>query len=273
MAFFRPAFFNAVRALLVLVSYSCFSQSSTVRFRHLSLEEGLSSTYVTSIVQDRKGFMWVGTSKGLSQYDGYEFKTFQHDPNDSLSLSAGSVRVILEDRDGILWIGTSSGVDKFNRETETFTHLFQTYNLPVLSLHEDRDGNLWLGTSYGLYRYEKKMGQPLSFLHNPVDSYSLSDNFVTAIYQTKDGNIWIGTRKGLNKYNSSTGGFHRFLAKPENPLSAQKNIGNNWILELTEDSNGSLLIGTMEGLDIFDLQTNQIIVQQHIAHTYLCYVP
>ncbi|MBP6810834.1 MAG: response regulator [Saprospiraceae bacterium] len=255
MAFFRPAFSNAVRALLVLVSYSCFSQSSTVRFRHLSLEEGLSSTYVTSIVQDRKGFMWVGTWKGLNRYDGYQFKTFRHNPADSLSLGSGGVYAILEDRDGILWVGMSSGLDRFDRKTETFTHFFQEKGT-VLSLHEDREGNLWVGTVKGLVCYQKKTGQSVRFQNDPNNPNSLCDNFITAISQANDGCIWVGTRSGLNKYNPQTGVFQRFLTNPEAPLSAAT-ISHNCIMALMEDSNGLLLIGTKGVLDIYDPEKKQ----------------
>jgi len=264
MAVFRPAFFLAVRVLLgVMVSYTGFAQSSTVRFRHLSLEEGLSSTYVTSIIQDRKGFMWVGTWKGLNRYDGYQFKTFRHDPADSLSLGSGGVYDILEDRDGILWIGMSSGLDRFDRKTETFTHFFQENNditnlngNVVLSLHEDREGNLWVGTVRGLICYQKKTGQSFRFQNDPNNPNSLCDNFISAICQTRDGSVWVGTRNGLNKYNPKTGVFQRYLANLEAPLSAAT-ISNNRVVTLMEDNNGLLYIGTKGVLDIYDPQKSQ----------------
>jgi len=207
--------------------------------------------------------MWVGTWKGLNRYDGYQFKTFRHNPADSLSLGSGGVYDILEDRDGILWIGMSSGLDRFDWRTETFTHFFHekndTTNLNgnvVLSLHEDREGNLWVGTVRGLICYQKKTGQSQRFQNQPNNPNSLSDNFITAIYQTSHESVWVGTRNGLNKYNPKTGLFQRFFANPEDPLSATT-ISHNSVITLMEDVNGLLLIGTKGGLDIYDPQKKQ----------------
>ena len=51
-----------------------------VRFKHISIEEGLPGRYALSIIQDRKGFIWIGSSYGLSRYDGYSLKNYRFDP-------------------------------------------------------------------------------------------------------------------------------------------------------------------------------------------------
>ncbi len=56
-----------------------------VRFNHLSLEEGLSQSTVTAILQDSQGFIWIGTLNGLDRFDGYDVTIFKHDPADPAS--------------------------------------------------------------------------------------------------------------------------------------------------------------------------------------------
>ena len=81
------------------------------RFDKLSVEDGLSQLSVTSILQDRHGFMWFGTQYGLNRFDGYDFQVFKHDSERSdATLSANFIRSITEDPvDGKLWVGTGSG--------------------------------------------------------------------------------------------------------------------------------------------------------------------
>ena len=56
------------------------------RFQRISLEEGMPGRYVNAIAQDDQGFIWLGTSYGLCQYDGYEIKTYDYDPQDSTAI-------------------------------------------------------------------------------------------------------------------------------------------------------------------------------------------
>jgi len=77
------------------------------KFERLSVEQGLSQCTVGAIFQDRRGFLWIGTSDGLNRYDGYSFKHYKHDPSDSTSLSHNTVVTITEDGFGTLWVGTA----------------------------------------------------------------------------------------------------------------------------------------------------------------------
>src|SRR5512138_2268754 len=85
------------------------ARDGKLRFEHLTAEEGLPSATVRAAVQDPQGFMWFGTSNGLSRYDGYTFKTFHNDPGDPHSLSAENIGTLYVDRQAGLWVGTWSG--------------------------------------------------------------------------------------------------------------------------------------------------------------------
>ena len=70
-------------------------ESRSVRFQHLSRDDGLSQAFVYDIVQDPRGFMWFGTQEGLNRWDGYTFTVFAHDPADADSISDESIRTLL----------------------------------------------------------------------------------------------------------------------------------------------------------------------------------
>src|SRR5262249_39760605 len=92
-----------------------------MHFSHLTSDDGLAQNGIETILQDSQGFMWIGTSSGLSRYDGYHFKNYQHDDTAN-SLSANWVRDLIEGQDGMIWIATETGgINKFDPRTETFT--------------------------------------------------------------------------------------------------------------------------------------------------------
>ncbi len=142
-------------------------------FRALTIEDGLSQGMVSSIIQDRAGFMWFATKDGLNRYDGYSFRVFRNDPVDSTTVRDNFIQAIHEDRAGLIWVGTNSGLDVFDPATEIFHHFTcgdPAAGLPVvkadtLSPHggtqcatnaiaEDPAGHLWVSSGQGLYRID-----------------------------------------------------------------------------------------------------------------------
>src|SRR5215211_5577709 len=88
---------------------------SIVQFEHLTIENGLSQNAGLAIFQDSKGYLWIGSQDGLNRYNGFDFKVYKHDPDDSNSISHNSILAITEDKVGYLWIGTwGGGLDRFD---------------------------------------------------------------------------------------------------------------------------------------------------------------
>jgi hypothetical protein len=73
----------------------------SIRFEHITIEEGLSQNGGNAIIQDSKGFMWFGTQDGLNKYDGYNFTVYKHNPENSASISDNWIWSILEDHQSI----------------------------------------------------------------------------------------------------------------------------------------------------------------------------
>ena len=77
-----------------------------ILFHRITSEDGLPHDIVHSIIQDKKGFIWIGTANGLCRYDGSKLISFRNDPKDSLSLGGNNVRSLDLDANGRIWAGT-----------------------------------------------------------------------------------------------------------------------------------------------------------------------
>ena len=147
--------------------------NGSLRFMNLGLQDGLSQSTVLVTLQDRFGFLWIGTEDGLNRYDGYMFKIFRPDLNNPDSVSDRWITSIFEDSQGYLWIGTRQG---------------------------------------GLNRYDFETGKFQYYLNNPLDQESISSNYITSILENAKGELWIGTkaiRKILQLYRATS--LQRYL--------------------------------------------------------------
>jgi ligand-binding sensor domain-containing protein len=128
-----------------LLCNSLFAQENVYQFSHLDISNGLSDNQVNSIYKDQKGFMWFGTTAGLSRYDGHEFKTFQHNSKDSTSLPDGYIVKIFGGPRNELWIKSNRGFSIYNPLTEKFERfqnkLFEKYKIPGGYLREIKTNN------------------------------------------------------------------------------------------------------------------------------------
>src|SRR4030066_2435422 len=90
---------------LIIILFTSFSQAQTYFFEKYGVEEGLSSSKVYSVLQDKNDWIWLGTESGVSRFDGSEFENFS--PRNGLS--AGGVYSLAEDTLGRIWFGHLNG--------------------------------------------------------------------------------------------------------------------------------------------------------------------
>lgn len=211
-----------VIAVLAVTSELC---AQDYKFSHIDVDRGLSQSVVNCVMQDAQGFMWFGTQEGLNRYDGYNFKVYKRDPQDSNSLGNNFIYTIFQSKDGMIWIGMNgSGLDMLNPVTDQFTHYSYDENdaasissNSVRVIHEDAKGNLWVGTDDGLNLFDRKTKKFTRFLNNPNDPFSIPGNRVFDIEEDASGNLWIGTfGKGVAMLNPISRNFSAFtLPDPE----------------------------------------------------------
>ncbi|MCH8960618.1 MAG: SMP-30/gluconolactonase/LRE family protein, partial [Bacteroidetes bacterium] len=191
-----------------------------------------------AVVQDHQGFMWFAGWDGLYRYDGYDFTHYQHDAQDSTTLSVDRLESLHVDRGGTLWVGTfGGGLNRYNDETDTFTRFMHHPDDPtslsqdsITVILEDSRGTLWVGTHRGLNRFDPDTGTFTHYRHDPTDPTSLSNDQVRALYEDRQGTLWVGTGSptltetpagegGLNRFEAVTGTFTRFMHDPADPTS------------------------------------------------------
>ena len=235
--------------------------SKYLRFGHLTTEDGLSNDSAWGIAQDSRGFIWFSSYTGLNRYDGSEFKVYQHNPDDSSSVSSDSLRDMLVDSTGVLWIGSwADGLNQFDSSTERFIrHQFDPENPysvssnQIRAIHEDRNGFIWVGTLRGLNMLDPATMRFTRYIHNPDDPDSLGNNGVWSVYEDRDGVLWVGTDGGLDRFDPATETFAHFVHDPEDPHSLSQNAARC----IVEDGTGILWVGTWGGLNRFDRQTER----------------
>ena len=96
-------------AALCLCGQTCVVMGAPTRYLRDSwtTEKGLPQNSVTSLLQSRDGYLWVGTFGGLARFDGLKFTVF--DTGNSPGLQSNRIISLFEDRAGIIWIGTEQG--------------------------------------------------------------------------------------------------------------------------------------------------------------------
>lgn len=244
-------------SFILLITFHFHVYSQNIVFENISTSEGLSNSSVFSIIQDHEGYMWFATENGLNRYDGYNFQTFKHNPEEKGSISNSYVYCVYEDSMNRLWAGTKGGgLNLFNRKTETFTayqklpdNLDQISSNYVYTIYEDKRHNLWLGTyGGGLNLFSPGTGKSLSYKHDPTKPESIGSNFIRCIFEDRKNNLWIGTDdQGLEIFDRSKKVFAHFTADATDPDA----IPCNNIYCITQGETDDLLIGTKDGISIF----------------------
>ncbi len=179
-------------------------------FSHLSRESGLSHNKVNCILQDKRGFIWLGTEDGLNRYDGKYYSVFNNIPGDTTCISGNIITDLREDSDGILWIATADGgLTQYNyrlsadRQFRQFKHRDRdSRSIPdnyIGKIIPDEEGYLWLTTgSHSLIRYNKRTG----LFDSPIKD---GPRNITSTCLDNKGILWVSTAgEGLLKVNTHT---------------------------------------------------------------------
>lgn len=242
----KPSSLTSLVILLVALSNG-YGQTPPVRFDRVSMEQGLSAVYSTCLLQDRQGFVWVGTTTGLNRLEGASVRQFICIPGEINTLSNNMVNCLLEDKRGTIWIGTNFGLNRYNPTDNTFSRFWParvdvaSSDNAVAQLYEDRFGTLWVITKGELYTFDRqKQGFTLLTLPGtPKGVMSTFSHRIWAFLEDKQGEIWVGTMAGLYRLNQQRRQFSKFSAGSDRNGPPERNIRS-----LAEDQHGSLWVAT-----------------------------
>ena len=226
-----------IRYILFFLSFVILSNTQaqkTLNFEKLSMEDGLSSGRANAIIQDNKGYIWIGTWNGLNCFDGYEFKKYIPDYRDSSTLPNREVVALIQDSKENIWIGTTSGLSCLNPRNDKITSY--TFKNRILSLLEDPEGNIWIGTwGGGLHILNPESGVFERHFNNEV---------ISDICEDTNNNFWLATYNGLIKYDRKNNSQKRYLNDALNP---DNSLSNNTTTQVKKSKDGTIWVGTWGG--------------------------
>jgi len=240
-----------------------------MRFAQIYMEQKEANSNVLCIFQDSRGFIWLGTTDGLSKYDGYKFVLYEHDNNDKKSLIDNQIKAIAEDSQGNLWLGTANGISKFDYANEQFTNFFIDSLNPdrnrVNTLLVDQKDYLWIGTDGGgLVRFNEVEGRFVFLEYSPLkkDPRENAHRKIMAMSMDRFKQLWLATGYGLFKFemNKQSDAFTHYVHNPNN----EKSLINNQITTVLADDSGDIWLGTNEGnIDKLDIITGEFVHQPY----------
>ena len=221
-------------------------------FRHYNIENGVSSNNISTLFQDQKGYIWIGTENGLNRFDGNQFTLYQKNNPLYSNFHANSINTICETTDKELWLGTDNGVFIYNQVKDTFTPFFkQTSDKTSITswithIIQDKAGNIWIAThKQGIFLFNTQTDKLTQF------EIPQNDNIVTRILNDEQNNIWLSGPYQLCKLNKVNNTFETY--------AIEEKTESIYSMALWEDSSNHIWIGTWDkGLWKLDPRTKQV---------------
>lgn len=267
-------------------------------FKSFQVENGLSNNSVICSLQDKRGFLWLGTKDGLNRFNGYQFKIFRNNPNDKHSLGGNFIHSLHEDMTGQIWVGTDRGLYMYDPVKETFNSFKVAPQEEIREIKSDQAGNIWFIAGLTLYRYNRlkkhcSVYPPSDYFHatsvcavgkkvwiastlGDIIDFDLIDNphakksvfnrskpvssrFIERIFNAGNGCLFISTLKqGVKLFNTATSSYHDLPVANED----QSPVFARDIIRMEGDE---FWIGTESGVFIYQLNTNRYV---HLRKQY-----
>lgn len=233
-----------ILGIILIISFqiNCvFAQPKFLPLNHLGTDESLSSTSVTGIVQDKNGFIWIGTRKGLNRYDGDRFKIYQQNEKglERNTLPDDLILSMCVDDNNRFYVGTNAGLSFYDPGMDKF-HNFRfdstscLYDIPIQAreIAVDDNGSVYIASSDGIIYFNPKQN---TIQHYRSDKDGINSSVIDDVYLTTDGRLWFGSASGLGVLNTQTNEIKRII----------KGIGNEdysevRIDEIIEDHSGTV---------------------------------
>ena len=211
--------------------------------------QDISGTEFHCIMQDQRGFVWIGTDYGLNRFDGYHFQKYFTSKTNQNSIDDNDISNIFSDREGRLWIGTNHGLALYNPETDNFTRKPYPDGMThrVEQTYEDSKGNIWVATAGGgLYCIQKGHDELQA-----IKGITEQDRFLYHLQELPDGRMLAASFEGsyfIYTINGLT------LKKTE-----RHNTGLGPVVNFLKTKDNQILAACGKGLLRFDASTGNLV--------------
>jgi ligand-binding sensor domain-containing protein len=223
-----------------------------IRYRNHPGEAGsIAEDRVIALGEDREGNIWAGLHAREPNFFSIRRPSFSPLLRESLnsnSLGESLVNAVYEDRQGVLWVGVTGSLIRIDRKTGKYTFYRPPgagLNYEPIAIKEDRAGTIWIGTvGQGLNSFDRGTRTFKTYVHDPADPFSLSNDVVSMLFIDHAGALWVTTWDGVNRFDPATGRFIVYKWDVQSRTEAYYDIA--------EDQKGGLWLGGPTGLLQFD---------------------
>ncbi len=218
---------------------------------------------VSSLIQSKKGFIWLGTMNGLVRFDGYEFIRYSRSKNVEGSLSNNHINTIFEDSDETIWIGTENGVNFLDTNTNSFVPVdiqpIKGGRNYISSIIEDKAKNIWIGTFGGLKLLDRTTHLLLD-LPAKEGAENLNNSRVLSLFLDDHNIMWLGTAGGLKMFDPVT---KQPLPLPEE-ITINEQLVSAKVWKVAKDHEGNLWFATeTRGVFKYNISKKRVKQFQH----------
>ena len=239
--------------ILLIAIWSCAISLAQdhIQFKSYTINDGLSQSYVSTVIQDDLGALWVGTQDGLNRFNGNKFEVFNSAKG--VSISNDYIITSKKDEKGNIWFGTYDGLVRYNLKSENFKSfvLEGANRIEIRSLDIDDNNDIWIGTAFGnVYKFDVKKE-----VFQIINSRNINSAIVDL--QVKDNEIYV-----LSEYNGFFIADHDFSTIKKVPLRVKSYRTSTDIVanKLIAHPNNKVLIATSIGILEYLPKTDDIIL-------------
>ncbi|MFI3280998.1 MAG: response regulator [Rikenellaceae bacterium] len=283
------AIFATIILIFAIAIPNLLGANNDFYFRQISLEQGIPQATVQATCKDSKGYLWIGTKRGLCRYNSDRLHLYTHQSDDEHSLPSDEIYFIIEDSLNTIWVGTGRGVARYNSTTDSF-------EIPIGGKHKERaiktylmleDGIIFAGdiplhkynyangTIETIYTSGETLPRSVTTLHywhdNKVvvgsrwDGLRILDltnavitrddfcreKYISSYFVDKDQNLW------LSPYNNGVVCFDKERNKIAHYTTENSRISHNTVLDIIQKDDEIWLGTDGGGVSILDTQSRR----------------
>ncbi len=253
-------------------------QAQNYNFQSYTVEEGIPQSQISTLLQDEKGYLWIGTiGGGVARFDGVSFKVL----TTADGLIDTRVRALVEDKQGRIWVGTSQGISVINDKKGGIVNFTEREGLASNSVNDlllDNEGNIWVATNKGAtHIVGLKVGWDTLKGNLIFNTYTAQDGLshpsVTTLLQDDKENIWLGTQWGITQIvRQQVQDVPTQYKLPVFHYKKQQGLVGHRVTDLLLTSSGELWVATDAGLShLIRDSLGAVTIQNYTKEEGLCH--